>query len=93
LYCHSHTSLKAGIYLAIFLYKIHKTEALHTLIVARINKKGEVCLAKPCLGCYSKIKELNFEDVFYTDQKGNLCLLDTSLDLERYEYFGIRKQS
>lgn len=46
----------------------------HTMIVTRIDCKGNFKLAKPCIGCYQIIKD-KFENIYYTDNNENLVLL------------------
>ena len=46
-----------------------------TLIVARVDSKGNLKLAKPCNGCASNIKD-KFNNVYYTNDKGELVLFN-----------------
>ncbi len=49
----------------------------HTLIVARIGmKEGIHRLAKPCLICQEAIRQSHLKQVFYTNDNGELILMD-----------------
>lgn len=56
----------------------------HTLVISRIGKDGKVRLAKPCKGCYNAIKDVKIQRVFYTNDNGELVLLDTDVTLDDY---------
>jgi len=48
----------------------------YTLIVARIGKKGEIRIAKPCPVCLEAIKHSTVKQVFFTNSYGSLELLN-----------------
>lgn len=54
------------------------------LIIARLSKEGKLRLAKPCKGCYKAILDSKIPKVFYTNNYGELVLLDTSIPFEGY---------
>jgi len=59
------------------LVKCHKKA--YSIIVARIGKDENVYrLAKPCPICQQAIKEAEIKNVFFTNCKGELVLLDIS---------------
>lgn len=37
-----------------------------TMVIARVNRKGELCLAKPCPVCQLAIIESGVEEVYYS---------------------------
>lgn len=41
-----------------------------TLIVGRVNKKGELCMSKPCRVCQLAILESGVKDVYYSTECG-----------------------
>ncbi len=46
-----------------------------TMIVARVNKKNKLTMAKPCECCYEFIKDAGIRSVFYSNWDGNFeCL-------------------
>ena len=47
----------------------------HTMIIARLGKDRKVHLAKPCKGCTRAIIDSGLKKVFYTNELGNLELL------------------
>lgn len=57
----------------------------HTMIICRIGKDGKIRLAKPCKGCYNAIKDVKVKQVYFTNNYGELVLLDTSLSVEDYD--------
>lgn len=48
----------------------------HTLVVARVNKKGNFAMAKPCKVCQLAINSAKLEHVYYTNKEGNLIELE-----------------
>lgn len=48
----------------------------HTLIVARVNKKGRFVMAKPCKICQLAIKDAGVAHVYYTNKEGELIELE-----------------
>lgn len=53
-----------------------KSENAHTMIIARITKKGETKIAKPCEGCFNALRDNGIKKVYYTNNYGELVLLD-----------------
>jgi len=49
---------------------------VHTLIIARIKKDGTLAIAKPCPICRLAIKEAKVKKAYYTDEAGELTLLE-----------------
>jgi tRNA(Arg) A34 adenosine deaminase TadA len=43
-----------------------------TIIVCRVDKKGDIKLAKPCPICELAIKESKIKNIYYTNNKGEL---------------------
>lgn len=41
-----------------------------TLINTRINRNNKFDMSKPCLGCLSMIRSLNFKNVYYINSSG-----------------------
>jgi tRNA(Arg) A34 adenosine deaminase TadA len=66
------------------LYKIHKADAVHTMIVCRLGKKNQFLLAKPCVGCFSELKVSGLKYVYYTNNDGELVLLNLETDIDSY---------
>ena len=42
----------------------------HALVNVRINKNGKAAMSKPCKGCLDLVRQLNFNKVHYTNNKG-----------------------
>lgn len=42
------------------------------ILVLRTNKKGELCLAKPCGACMTLIMESGIKEVLYSDNTGGI---------------------
>jgi len=67
---------KAGSPSSIYLHAeiraliLDKSDNSHTLYVGRINKEGELTMAKPCSVCRRAIQEAGLERVFYTNFQG-----------------------
>lgn len=61
----------------------YKTDP-YTLIVCRLSKSNQVMNAKPCIGCYSEIKRSSIKKVYYTNEKGDLVLLNLKTNIEEY---------
>lgn len=47
----------------------------YSLAVLRIDRNGEFNQSKPCPGCQSVIRQLNFKKVFYTNEYGEWKIL------------------
>ena len=43
---------------------------IHSILVQRFNKNGDMALAKPCPGCMKMIEAFGVKTVFYTDIDG-----------------------
>lgn len=41
----------------------------------RINRAGKLCTSRPCEHCMDFLSEFDFRNIFYTNEKGNWCLL------------------
>jgi len=41
-----------------------------TLVVGRVNRRGELCMARPCPVCQLAITESNIERVYYSTDSG-----------------------
>lgn len=41
-----------------------------TVFVARLNKSGQLGMARPCSTCHHILKEYGIRDVYYTNQQG-----------------------
>ena len=54
----------------------YKSDSGYMMIVARMTKTGMIRSAKPCHGCFQAIKESNIKKIFYTNDDGELTLLD-----------------
>lgn len=48
----------------------------HTMMLCRITKTGMIKLAKPCEGCLKAIIDSEIKRVYYTNNYGELILLD-----------------
>lgn len=64
---------------------INVPQEAYGMIVARLGKDGKIKLAKPCRGCFAAIKDSKINKVYYTNDKGELVLLDTSLSVLEYK--------
>jgi deoxycytidylate deaminase len=51
--------------------------AAHMMIVARLGRDGKIHLAKPCEGCYRAIVDSHIKHVYYTNDYGELVLMNT----------------
>lgn len=45
-------------------------EAVDTLVVGRVNRRGDLCLARPCPVCQLAIAESGVKKVYYTTDQG-----------------------
>jgi len=54
----------------------NKTDNGYMMIIARMTKTGLIRSAKPCIGCFNAIQESNIKKVYYTNNEGELTLLD-----------------
>lgn len=61
----------------------YKTEP-YAMIVCRLSKANELMNAKPCIGCYSEIRQSAIKRVYYTNQEGELVLLNLKVNVEEY---------
>ena len=66
------------------IYSMSDKVTPYTMIIARINQRGDFLCAKPCVGCYSEIQKRGIKQVFYTEQDGSLTKLDLSVDIDFY---------
>lgn len=48
----------------------------YVMIIARINRKGELRIAKPCDGCIEAIRHSDLKKIYFTNNFGELVLLD-----------------
>lgn len=53
-----------------------KSDNYHTMIICRMTKLCNITMAKPCIGCMKALKDYNIKKVYYTDNQGNLVLLN-----------------
>jgi deoxycytidylate deaminase len=44
----------------------------YSMVVLRIDRKGNLANSKPCSGCQNVIKQFNVGDVWYSDDKGEI---------------------
>lgn len=63
----------------------YKTDNAYMMIVARVTKSGLIKNAKPCFGCFTAIMESNIKKVFYTNDDGDLTLLDENKYIPKEE--------
>ena len=53
-----------------------------TLVVGRVNKKGEFCMSKPCPVCQLAISQSNIRTVIYSTQDGGWSKLPTGDEVD-----------
>ncbi len=56
----------------------------HTMIISRMGKDGKTRLSRPCKGCFNAIKDVGVQKVFFTNDFGELVLLDLDVELDDY---------
>lgn len=56
----------------------------HTMIISRIGKDSSIKLSRPCKGCFNAIKDVGVQKVYFTNNFGELVLLDTDMEVEDY---------
>ena len=44
----------------------------YSMVVLRVDRKGNLANSRPCCGCQSVIKQFSIEDVWYSDSKGEV---------------------
>lgn len=66
------------------IYGLNYKVVPYTIIICRLNKKNEFMNAKPCAGCYLEIKNAGIRHVYYTNENGELTLLDTTVPTDEY---------
>ena len=44
----------------------------YSMVVLRVDRKGNLANSKPCCGCQSVIKQFNVGEVWYSDSKGEV---------------------
>ena len=44
----------------------------YSMVVLRVDRKGNLANSRPCCGCQSVIKQFNIGDVWYSDSKGEV---------------------
>jgi len=54
-------------------------EKPNSLLVARINRHGQLTTSKPCLVCQLAMREAGVKQVFYVNEKSELILLKESV--------------
>ncbi len=54
----------------------YKSDNGYVMIIARMTKTGLIRNAKPCIGCFGALQESNIKKIFYTNDDGELTLLD-----------------
>ena len=68
-----------------------KTGKIATLIVIRINSKGELCNSKPCKNCILSIRKhshfYNLKKIIYSDDLGQLIKTDINIIENMKLYF------
>ena len=57
-------------------------EKPYMLIVARIGKKGDIRIARPCPICQEAIRRSGVEKVYFTDNNGELVLFENNETIE-----------
>ena len=59
-----------------------KAASCDTLVVGRVNRQGELCLARPCPVCQLAISESGIRRVYYSTDKGTWSELTTGNEVE-----------
>ena len=44
----------------------------YSMVVLRVDRRGNLANSKPCCGCQSVIKQFSIGDVWYSDSKGDV---------------------
>ena len=44
----------------------------YSMVVLRVDRKGNLANSKPCCGCQNVIKQFNIGEVWYSDSKGEV---------------------
>jgi len=44
----------------------------YSMVVLRVDRRGNLANSRPCCGCQSVIKQFNIGDVWYSDSKGEV---------------------
>lgn len=57
----------------------------HTMIICRIGRDNQIRLAKPCKGCYNAIKDVQVKKVYFTNNFGELTLLNLDIPVDEYD--------
>jgi deoxycytidylate deaminase len=59
-----------------------KAASCDTLVVGRVNRQGELCLARPCPVCQLAISESGIKRVYYSTDNGMWSELTTRNEVE-----------
>lgn len=59
-----------------------KSSSCDTLVVGRVNRQGELCLARPCPVCQLAISESGIKRVYYSTDNGTWSELTTGYEVE-----------
>ena len=54
---------------------VRSQREVHTLIVMRLNKAGQIALAKPCPLCQMAIRDAGIKKTYYTNNANEIVLL------------------
>lgn len=56
----------------------------YMMIICRLGKDGKIRMSRPCSGCYNAIKDVKLQKIYYTNNHGELVLLDNSITVDEY---------
>ena len=59
-----------------------KSSSCDTLVVGRVNRQGELCLARPCPVCQLAISESGIRRIYYSTDNGTWSELTTGYEVE-----------
>jgi hypothetical protein len=43
------------------------------LVTFRIDRNDKVAMGKPCKHCQKLLKDVDFKEIFYSNEQGNFC--------------------
>lgn len=66
------------------IYGVNYKVEPYSIIICRLNKKNEFMNAKPCAGCYLEIRQAGIKKIYYTNELGELTLLDNDIAVDTY---------
>jgi tRNA(Arg) A34 adenosine deaminase TadA len=60
---------------------VRTAQPSHSIMVLRVNRNGDLAMAKPCPLCRMAIADANIQRIYYSDMDGDIVCLNPKEEL------------